>query len=97
VEQIPAHTKLDAPGQLTVAADGAEIALSWQEVSGAETDHLYAAVGDEPDYTLLRKDISGSERAIPKSDFAGIRVTFRVTAVAADGTESRGITAVLVP
>ena len=97
VEQIPAHTKLDAPGQLTVAADGAEIALSWQKVSGAETYHLYAAVGDEPDYTLLRKDISGSECAIPKSDFAGKRATFRVTAVAADGTESRGITAVLVP
>ncbi len=96
VKNIPAHTKMAAPENVTVSVEGGNAVVRWSE-GAADGYNLYVAVEDEPAYTLLAEKVSGGSCAVPRGEYAGKRVTFCVTAVAADGTESRGSTTVLVP
>ena len=96
VKNIPTHTAIHAPESATVSVEGESAVVRWRE-GEADSYNLYVAVEDEPEYTLLAEKVSGGTYSVPRGDYAGLRVTFRVTAVAADGTESAGTTAVLVP
>ncbi len=97
VKNIPAHTKLHAPENVTLAVEGANATLRWLESGDTVACNVYVAIGDEPEYTLVQENVTGGSYMFSKKEYAGQRVTFRVTAIAADGTESRGMTAVLVP
>lgn len=93
---IPAHTPgLDALGALTVSRSGDAAELCWTASQGAVSYSVYRAVGDAPDYELLAEGVNGLRYTY--SALADSPVTFRVTALSADGTRSRGVTAVLVP
>ena len=97
VKNIPAHTKIKAPENVTVSVAGGNGTLRWTESGEADSYNVYIAIGDEAVYTLLQKDAQGGAYSFVKKQYAGKRVTFRVTAVAADGTESAGSTIVLQP
>jgi len=97
VKNIPAHTRLDAPETVALSIQKEKVCVTWAETSQAASYNLYTAEENEPDYTLVCKGLTGVTCTVEKGEYAGKRVTFRVTAVAADGTESAGTTAVLVP
>ena len=96
VKNLPTHTDIDAPESVTVSVEGDKAVVRWREGQAASYN-LYVAEEDEPDYTLLQADVHGGSYTVKVDDYAGKRVTFRVTAVAEDGTESDGAITVLVP
>ena len=97
IQNIPTNTRLEAPESVSLSVEGATGTVRWRETGKASAYNVYEAVGDEPEYTLLEAGVTGGEYSFAKANYAGKRVTFRVTAVAADGTESAGTTVVLVP
>ena len=97
IKNIPANTRLPAPESVSLSVEGATGTVRWRETGKASAYNVYEAVGDEPEYTLLEAGVTGGEYSFAKASYAGKRVTFRFTAVAADGTESAGTTVVLVP
>ena len=98
ITNIPAHTPgLDAPGELTVSRDGETVELKWAASESAIVYNVYLAVEDAPRYELLEAEVGALCYTCASQDLEGKRVTFRVTAVSADGTESSGVTAALVP
>ena len=98
ISEIPSHTPgMDAPDKLSLQKEGASVFLAWEPVENAASYNLYRAVNDVPSYELIAEGVADLSYTYSADDLAGNRVTFRVTAVSADGTESRGVTAVLVP
>ena len=98
ITQIPAHTPgLNAPEKISFTQDGATLNLRWEAVKEAVSYNVYRAVGDSPSYELVAEGVTECTFAYAPTDVAGKQMTLRVTAVAADGTESRGITTVIIP
>jgi len=90
ISAIPSHTpNLAAPTGLSLEAGDAKMDLSWTASEGAASYNVYRALNDEPSYTLVGEGVTGTSYTYNYSDIQGYdRVTMRVTAVAADGTES---------
>ena len=96
---IPAHTpNLAAPTALTLAASGSKMDLSWTASEGAVSYNVYRAINDAPSYELVEDGITGTTYTYEPADIRGAdRVTMRVVAVAADGTESSSALAYSLP
>ena len=64
-----------------------ETKLTWNLVSGAASYNVYVAKESDPTYTLLANTVVGTYTYEP-TGIENPRLTFAVTAVSADGTES---------
>ncbi|MDO6487535.1 glycoside hydrolase family 95 protein [Colwellia sp. 6_MG-2023] len=98
VTNIPSFTQVSAPSELKVtqASKREQVALAWTASADAQTYNVYRAVGNAPDYQLIASDVKGVGFDYKPSDLIQAKqVTLKVTAVRADGRESRaGTTAV---
>ena len=66
-----------------------QIELSWTGSANAASYKLYRAVGNAPDYELVASNVTGTHFVYETPDLKQIgQVTFKVTAVRADGRES---------
>lgn len=99
ITQIPEHTpNLNAPETLKPSEANSGIELSWTASEGAASYNVYRAVNDAPSYELVETGVTGTSYTYAPDDIRGSdQATLRITAVAADGTESAGITAVRIP
>jgi len=99
VTDIPAHeNNLDAPTDLQLTTAGNTINLTWQASANAASYNIYRAVNDAPSYELVASGVTATSYTyVPEGVSATDRLTLCVTAVAADGTESAGITQVRIP
>ncbi|MCL2488043.1 MAG: discoidin domain-containing protein, partial [Oscillospiraceae bacterium] len=106
VTDIPAFTKTAPPADLQLSTNSAGAQLSWNASPDAASYNVYVAEGSQPDYTLLANVGEELDFTAPKNGtYAGgfqfsptaDQFTFRVTAVAADGRESEGVTQLLIP
>jgi len=94
ITNLPGHTQVTAPENLTCTVSGNTMNLSWQASADAVSYNIYRALGDQATYALVASGITDTAYTynptdIDKSD----RITLRVTAVGQDGRESSGITA----
>lgn len=99
ITDIPEHTEVEAPVDFTLdyVGDG-KIQLNWTESADAVSYNLYRAEESAPQYTLVETDISGNSHIYEPSDYAQLdQCTFKLVAVAADGEESGGDIAMLLP
>jgi alpha-L-fucosidase 2 len=89
VTDIPVYTPVVAPTDLKIDKDlKSQIALSWS--GSAEAYNLYRAVGSAPDYELIASAIKSTDFIYNAADLETIsQMTLKVTAVGADGRESR--------
>jgi hypothetical protein len=106
ITNIPNHTRVTPPVDLEIRADSRDVELTWGPSEDAVSYNVYVAEDSEPGYNLLanvgmdtyftvNRDLvyaDGFEFSDSSNQF-----TFRVTAVAANGRESDGITRVLIP
>ena len=98
ITDIPEHTpNLDAPVSLSLEKKADGVVMRWSRVEGAVGYRVYRAVEDASTYELVSEAVAECTFTYTATDAAGKRVTLRVAAVSADGTESSGVTAVLVP
>ena len=87
---LKAQTKLDAPGDFTYTRDGfGDFDFTWKAVSGAAKYNVYAAVESQPDYTLIGTTENTNFSYLPTEENLNARMTFAITAVAADSGESK--------
>ncbi len=88
VTDIPACTPVEAPSNLKIDKDiKGQITLSW--IGSADAYNLYRAVGNEPNYELIASAIKDTVFVYKASDLEKVdQMTFKVTAVRADGRES---------
>ena len=93
ISNIPSHTKIDTLKKLTISGTQ----LQWEAVENAASYKVYRAVEDAATYELLAENATELSYTYADASTNGKRVTLRVTAVAADGTESAGKTVVIVP
>ncbi|MGJ8692923.1 MAG: glycosyl hydrolase family 95 catalytic domain-containing protein [Thalassotalea sp.] len=98
VSNIPAFTPVSAPSALKIkqASKLEQVAITWQASADAKSYNVYRAVGSAPDYELVASGVTATSFDYTASDLAKAeQVTLKVTAVRADGRESRaGTTAV---
>ncbi|MDQ8208268.1 glycoside hydrolase family 95 protein [Coraliomargarita sp. SDUM461003] len=95
--EIPEYLPVAAPADLNLARNSVDqVELSWSASPDAASYQLYRAVGNAPDYELVASELKGTDFVYRASDLKEIeQMTFKVTAVRADGRESRkGATAV---
>ena len=86
------------PGKLTLSAAEGGIRLQWGASADAASYNVYRAVNDQATYTQIATGITGTDYVYAADDVKGSdRVTLRVTAVAANGCESRGSLAYSLP
>ncbi|WP_246114711.1 glycoside hydrolase family 95 protein [Rubripirellula tenax] len=88
---IPVCIPVIAPTnlQLNEEAGTDQIQFFWTGSANATSYKLYRAVGNAPDYELIAAEISGTDFAYQAPDLKTVdQVTFKVTAVRADGRES---------
>ncbi|MDF7799578.1 glycoside hydrolase family 95 protein [Pontiellaceae bacterium B1224] len=90
VTDIPAYTPVTAPTELEIAKDiKTQVGLTWTGSADAASYNLYRAVGNAPDYELIASDVADTRFAYKASDLKQLdQITFKVTAVRADGRES---------
>lgn len=101
ISGIPVVKDPDAPSGLRAESTDKGMALTWGESGDAVSYRVYEAVNDAPDYTLVAEDIKDTEYLYESADMAEMkaedRVTMRVTAVDANGRESKGTTMQILP
>ena len=99
VTDIPAHeNNLDAPTNLKLAIAGNAIDLTWETSANAVGYNVYRAINDAPSYELMASGVTDTTYSyVPEDVLDTDQLTLRVTAVAADGTESAGVTQVRIP
>lgn len=99
VTDIPAHeNNLDAPTDLQLTTAGNTINLTWAASANAAGYNVYLAVNDAPSYELVASSVTETSYTyVPQGVSARDRLTLCVRAVAADGTQSAGITQVRIP
>ena len=100
VTNFPAYVPVGAPEKLQIK-DGAaadQIQLSWTGNKNAKSYRLYQAIGNAPNYKLIA-DVTDTDYVFNAADLGkGDQMTFKVTAVDAEGRESNeGITGVHLP
>ena len=93
VTNIPTHSKIDAPTELEVAytEGGSRANLTWEASDGAVTYNVYRAVNSDPTYTFMGST-DGTSYTIGEQLLGTNQYTYCVTAVGADGRESRRLT-----
>ena len=92
VTQIPVYTPVIVPSNLEIDDSNKmdEIALSWKGSTDAKSYNLYRAVANAPSYELVATDIVEPHFVYKAFDLNKLeQVTLKVTAVRADGRESR--------
>lgn len=93
VTKIPPHVQVAAPSNLNVkkGAKANQLKLSWAGSADATSYNLYRAVGNAPAYELIASSIAGTEFTYKAIDLQQVeQITFKVTAVDAEGRESDG-------
>ena len=96
ITAIPSFKKVAPPEKLTITNMNAnELLLSWNGSQDAVSFNVYRAVGNEPTYELVAKDIAvnsnnNSYQFSAKNISSVGRCTFKVTSVAKSGRESVG-------
>ena len=91
VTKIPAYTQVAAPENLKIEKDAADnqVKLSWTASADAASYKLYRAVGNAPDYELISPNVESTDYLYKATDTEQTKqMTFKVTAVRADGRES---------
>jgi alpha-L-fucosidase 2 len=90
VTDIPVYIPVAAPMNLKIDRNTArQVELSWTGSSDAASYRLYRAVGNAPDYELIASQIKDNKFTYKASDLRQVeQMTFKVTAVRADGRES---------
>ncbi len=99
ITSIPAVEIIQSPGSLTAVTKDYDIFdLSWNKSPDAGSYNIYKAVGDAADYTLVAAGVTDTfySYQVPEEEH-NLRTTYRVTAVGANGRESEGTTAIVVP
>ncbi|MEP4077969.1 glycosyl hydrolase family 95 catalytic domain-containing protein [Haloferula sp.] len=88
---IPAFTPVAAPSELKIDKDTkGEVELSWTASADAASYKLYRAVGNAPAYESVAADIKGTGFVYKAADLKQTgQMTLKITAVRADGRESR--------
>lgn len=97
VTEIPTYVPVAAPEELEMTyIEGKLIALSWSDVENVASYNLYRAVGNAPDYELIAGGLKDTDFSYRIEDLKNVeQMVFKVTAVRADGRESKkGATAV---
>ena len=91
VTDIPAFTPVAAPSELKIDKDGgSQIELSWTGSKDAASYKLYRAVGNAPGYEEVASEIKDARFVYKADDLKQTeQMTLKVTAVRADGRESR--------
>lgn len=91
VTNIPAHTPVAAPSDLKVAKDlKTQVGLTWTGSADAVSYNVYRAVGNAPGYEQIATGVKDTRLDYKASGLNQIeQITFKVTAVRADGRESR--------
>lgn len=80
------QTKIDAPENFKLERTDSQISFTWDPVDDAVKYNLYVAIESQPDYTLIGSTEDTSFVYTPDENDA--RMTFVVTAVSSDSTES---------
>ena len=90
VTDIPAYTPVTAPSKLKIVKDVKnQVELSWTASADAASYNLYRAVSNAPDYELIASDIKDTDFVYEAPDLKQVdQMTFKVTALRADGRES---------
>ena len=91
VTDIPVSIPVTAPSNLKIDREDLrdQIQLSWTGSADAASYKLYRAVGNAPDYELVASNVTGNSFVYEAPDLKQIaQVTFKITAVRADGRES---------
>ncbi len=84
------QVKPNKPTSFTFARTGAsEFELTWSSASNAAKYNVYVAIENSPTYTLMGSSTTNSFTLSLDSSEANLRKTFVVTAVSADGVESK--------
>lgn len=98
ITSIPAKTKIAAPSALTKEYFSADtIKLDWTASKDAVSYNVYRAVESAPEYELIASNVNGTFFTYQSPDLEQVeQCTFRVTAVAANGRESDGITTLML-
>jgi alpha-L-fucosidase 2 len=92
VTTIPTYKAVIAPSilKLKQATQRGQVTASWTASADATSYNLYRAVGSAPGYELIASDIKDNVFEYKTSDLQQAKqVTLKVTAVRADGRESR--------
>jgi len=100
ITTIPVHTKTAAPANLDVetAANNDGYVMSWEPSADAASYNVYRALNSESTYTLVASGVGDTTYTYTPDDIADEdQMTLRVTAVAANGRESKGNTALVLP
>lgn len=91
VINIPVSIPVSPPSNLKIDPEDLsdQIELSWTASEDALSYKLYRAVGNAPDYELIASNVTGTNFVYEIPDLKQIgQMTFKVTAVRADGRES---------
>ena len=91
VTNIPVRIPVTPPTNLKIDRENSsdQIELSWTGTANAASYKLYRAVGNAPDYELVASNVTATNYVYETPDLKQIdRMTFKVTAVRADGRES---------
>lgn len=91
ITDIPVAVPVNAPSNLKIASNAKDqIELSWDASEDAASYKVYRAVGNAPDYELVASEIKETNFVYKASDLKKFeQVTLKVTAVRADGRESK--------
>lgn len=91
VTDIPAYTAVPAPSDLKIVKDAqGQVELAWTGNTDLASYKLYRAVGNAPTYELVASNIKDVAFVYKASDLNQIdQLTLKVTAVRADGRESK--------
>lgn len=96
--QFPTYKPVGAPTKLYLkqAKQREQVVLSWTASTDAKTYNIYRAVENAPGYELVASNVSNTNFDYTATDLhQAEQVTLKITAVRADGRESRaGTTAV---
>ncbi|XMO70702.1 glycoside hydrolase family 95 protein [Luteolibacter sp. AS25] len=98
VTDIPVHTPVTAPSDLKIENDDAKngIKLVWTTSADAASYNVYRAVGNAPGYELITSGLKDAAFTYSAADLKDIeQMTLKVTAVAANGRESKEGTTVI--
>ena len=89
ITNLSAKPNVEAPADLTYT-DGTK--LSWEASADAVSYKVYRAVNDQATYELIAENVTETSYTYAPTDLkAGDQLILRVTAVNADGVESKGI------
>ncbi len=92
ITKIPAFRPVMAPENLKIVGHTTndQVEFTWDASADATSYKLYRAVGNKPDYELIAINVKDSGFVYKSADLKQFsQVTFKVTAVRADGRESK--------